>query len=159
MKQSWQKKTIYGIDCLVPLNIEAMDKLKSLKENQPVTGNMQGSRNESDLKLLGLYWAACSFVAKGSHPKGNYATPKKVDFQVRNVLGLFDHEYWYHAGIDGSRYKLIPINIENINSVAQKAFLYMAEYLGYMKQVGEDDFDVDVEAFIDAVKNEMKGDE
>ena len=154
MKQSWQKKTIDGIDCLVPLNIEAMDKLKSLKENQPVTGNVQGSRNEADLKLLGLYWAACYFVARIGGEQ--HYTPKHVDFQIRNYLCLFDIDYWYHSGGHEIRHKLIPINIENIKDVAEKAFFYMAEYCGYKKQVGEDDFDVDVDRFISDVKNQMK---
>ena len=156
MKQSWQKKCIDGIDCLVPLNIEAMDKLKSLKESQPVTGSVQGSRNEADLKLLGLYWAACAFVAKNAGGS-QHKTANHVDFQIRNYLCLFDIGYWYHSGGHEIRHKLIPINIENIKDVAEKAFFYMAEYCGYKKQVGEDDFDVDVEAFLEAVKNEMKG--
>ena len=157
MKQSWQKKTIDGIDCLVPLNIEAMDKLKSLKENQPVTGNMQGSRNESDLKLIGLYWASCSFVSKtAGRPQHN--TPKHVDFQVRHWCGLRDYDY---AALfcNGNQYGLKSISIDNIKDISDKAFFYMAEYLGYVKQVGEDDFDVDVEAFLEAVKSEMKGGE
>ena len=155
MKQSWQKKTIDGIDCLVPLNIEAMDKLKSLKGNQPVTGNVQGSRNEADLKLLWLYWAACSFVAENEGgPQHN--TPKHVDFQVRHFCGLRDYDYTYQYG---HHYGLKRISSDNINDVADKAFHYMAEYCGYKKQVGEDDFDVDVEAFLEAVKNEMKGGE
>ena len=146
MKTLWIKIKIHGIECIVPGDSEAESKLKNFRINEPLSGELSGSRNPRSLEQLRLYWAACTFFAETYG--GEYRNKEIVDWRLRNALQFFDPDYTYvKEGV--VQFKVRSISFKNLPHIEacgyfELAFETMAGALG-----------VTVEAFIEEVKQRM----
>ena len=146
MKTLWIKIKIHGIECIVPGDSESESKLKNFRINEPLAGELSGSRNPRSLKQLNTYWAACKFFAETYG--GEYRNKEIVDWRLRNALQFFDHDYTYvKEGV--VQFKVRSISFKNLPHIEacgyfDRAFEIMAGALG-----------VTAKAFIEEVKQRV----
>jgi hypothetical protein len=145
----WQKKNISGIDCLVPFCNDSEQKLAEFKANQPcITNDMHGTNRARSVDQLHLYFQACKFTAKHtSDPSWN--TKDLVDWQCRNGLQFFDTGYTFVSPSGVVTFKVRSISFKTLRHAEA------CDYLDRALQLMADHIGVDLELFINEVKNSV----
>ena len=117
-----------------PFSKEDQEKASEFKDNQIVTGKLQGAKKPRSLKQLRKYWATCKKTADNTEAPG-WKTKEQVDFNLRVTLHFYDPDLIV-AKPDGSiafSYRSIAFkNLAHIEACSffEKAFGIMAEKLG-----------------------------
>ena len=134
MKQSWQKRIINGIKCLVPFDIPTEKHLDNYKENEVLTGPVAGTRKTRSLQQLKRYWWMCRKVSENAQDR-RLSTMELVDWHIRHDLKFYELDKIHVTPSGDVQFFVRSISFKNLKHIDacdyfNRADECMAEMLG-----------------------------